>query len=791
MLPVLLRKALREVWTMRGQALAIVILVAAGMASFLASMSTYQSLKEARDRYYRSERFADVFVSLKRCPQHVASDLAAIPGVASLTTRIQYSAQLDLPGLDEPATALISSVETSGDAQGQGLNALHMVSGRWPDHGADTEVLLSQQFSEGTGLRAGDSFHALINGRQRRLTVVGTALSPEFIYVLRPGSLIPDNARYGVIWMQRDALASLAGMTGAFNSVALRLGRNANSVEVIARLDHQLERYGSAGAYDRSQHQSHQFLQSEFDQLQAMGTVVPIMFLLVAVFLLNVILTRLIRTQREIIGTLRAFGYTRWAVGLHYLAMAAVLVIPGCLLGALAGTWMGRGLVELYQEYYAIPALTHRLNPSLVSAATLAALIAASLGTLRSAWGAATLSPAIAMRAEAPATFRRSVLEVLGLQRLVPQMSRMVLRNLERHPIKALLSVAGIACAMGLLVVGNFWQDAINHWLFSAFNYGMREDVVVTFNERIDQRAEYELARLPGVEHVQSFAFASATLANGHRTRNVAIQGLKSSDQLHRVIERSLNIVSYPPTGMVVTDLVAERLGVRPGDRLELRFREGERRRVEVCVVGLVDELSGMNAYMDRDALHELLREERTLSGAYLRVEKARLRELYHELKAAPAVAGVSLTQQSRVEMERMMSENIGVFSAIQVLLAAIIAFGVVYNVGRISLAERQRELASMRVLGFTRAEVSRVLLEEMALLTLLALPLGAWFGWLLAHGSAAMNDPEIVRLPVVISERSYALACVTVIGASLVTALIVRRRVDRLDLVAVLKIRE
>jgi len=783
------RKLVRDLWHVRGQVLAIAAVVGAGIALYVAMLSTFDSLDLTLRTYYDRYRFGDVFVSLERAPLAVADELVAIPGVARVETRVVADVTLDVPGLDEPAAGrLISFPAGSRPA----LCDLFLREGRLPEPGRPDEVVASEGFARAHGLHPGKSIRAVINGRLRALAIVGLALSPEFIYPVRPGEILPDEKRFGVFWMDRRALATAFSLDGAFNDAVLGLMRGASEPDVLARVDRLLESgHGGLGAVPRSLQASHWYLANELVQLRNSGAYVPVIFLGVAAFLLNVVLSRLVLVQRPQVAALKALGYSNREVAWHYVKGSLAIAGLGAVLGVAAGAWFGWAMTRMYTLFFHFPILLYRLQSPIVVRAVALGLLAAALGGLGAVWRAARMAPAEALRPEVPARYSVSLAERTGLGRFLTQPARMIARALQRHPGRAALSVLGIGLGTALMVVGTFGLDSMDLMMDVQFNVAQRFDVMTTFVRPASAGALDEIRRLPGVIAAEPFRAVPVRLRNAHHSRHTAITGVLPDARLNRIINSPARVVDLPAGGLVLSAMLARVLGARPGDDVTVEVLEGPRRDVRVRLANVVDEYMGMNAYLELGALHALMREGGTISGAFLQVDQARTRELYAALKATPRVAGVLLKDAALASFNDTMASMMRQMLSVYVLFAGIIAFGVVYNNARISLAERSRELATLRVIGFSRGEVSYILLGEIAVLTLIALPVGCLMGYGMAAGMMSILETELWRLPFVILPRTYAFAVITSTSATLVSALIVRRRLDRLDLVAVLKIRE
>ncbi len=785
---VLNRKLLRELWQLKGQMLSIALVVATGIMTVITMRGSYDTLVEAQQNYYRDSRFADIWAPLKRAPDTLVSRIAALAGVAAVDTRVTFFATLDLEGLDAPAQGQFVSLPVNGRPV---LNDIRIRSGRYLS-GAGDEVLISENFAMARQLSPGDTLRAIINGRSRELDIVGIAISPEHTYAVPPGALYPDDERYGVLWMSRDVLGPAYDMDGAFNEVTLSLAVDANPRQVIAELNQLLDPYGGLGAYARENQPSHIILQAELDQNRIMGTAIPIVFLAVAAFLLNLVLSRLISTQRTEIAVLKAFGFRTDEVGWHYLMYALVAVAVGTLLGTLLGLLLGDAYIGMYGKYFDFPNLHYQLKPGLLLMATGISVFAATAGALTAVRRAVAMPPAEAMRPEPPARFRAGWLERMQIASLLPSSMRMILRNIQRKPIHSLLSSVGIAFSVAILVVGMFMLDGVVFMMEQQFSRIQREDLMLTFNESRDDAIYYDLRQLEGVTRVEMYRVVPARLRAGHRQREVSIQGMLPDGRLRRIVASSGETYPLPAQGLVISQRLAQKLDLTRGDSVAIEILEGRRvARHDLIVSGVVKDFMGLSVYMNQDALAQLVQGPKLASGAYLSVDADARAEINRHLKNLPAVAGVTSPAVMLENFESQLADSLYIGISFLVGFASVIAVGVIYNGARISLSERGRELASLRVMGFRRGETARLLLGEQAILTLLAIPLGWLIGYGLSYAVAASLQNDVYRVPFTISSRTYFLSALITLLAAVASALIVRHRVDQLDLIAVLKTRE
>lgn len=780
------RKLVRDLWRLRTQVVAIALVMAAGVATLVLAVGAYRSLYETRETYYERYRFADVFAHATRAPEWLADEIALIPGVAAVETRIAKTAILDIEGMSMPATSMLVSMPEIGE---QVLNRLYMRQGRTPDPAHSDEVVVNEAFALAHDFTPGDSFHAIIDGRKRRLTIVGTALSPEYIYALGPWDLMPDDARFAIGWMSRKAMEAAFDLDGAFSQVSVKLLRDTSEGEVIERIDALLERYGGRGAYGRKDQQSHAFLDAELKQLEAMARILPPIFLFVAAFLINMTLGRLVALEREQIGLMKALGYRSFAIAMHYLKFVAAIAVIGVVIGGIAGTWLGFGMTRLYGDFFHFPFLVFLWGADIYAIAVFVTVGAAVAGGARAVWSVVRLPPAVAMHAAAPTRYRRLLAN--GWLRGFSQTTIMIGRHILRWPVRAALTVFGISLSVAVLLASLFAFDSIDFMVDFTFFQSDRQDATLDFTLERPVGVISDVERLPGVLAAEPVRTIAVKVRYGHVERRVPIIGKPAGADLSRVLDVDFQPVTLPETGFAPSDALAEILGVRVGDIVQIETLEGRKRVVDMPVTAIIQGYLGLLSFMDITEVNRLMREGPMVSGVHLAIDEVRADELFSAVKDMPLVGSIALQKVSLQKFRESLAENITIMITVYTGLAMVIAFGVVYNSARIQLSERGRELASLRVLGFTRNEVAWILLGELAVLTLAALPLGWGLGYLVAWATVQGLQSELYRVPLVITRQTYAEASLVVLAAAAASALIVKRRINRLDLIEVLKTRE
>jgi putative ABC transport system permease protein len=781
------RKLLRDLWRLRGQVIAIAMVVASGVAVLVMSLSTIEALENTAEAYYERNHFAHVFAGVKRAPVHIANRLARIPGVQTIETRIAKFATLDIKGFAEPVTGRLVSIPERAEPI---LNRLVIRTGRTVRLVQPDEVVLSEPFAEAHGLRPGDRLKAIMNGNKRTLRVVGIALSPEYVYAIGPGSLMPDKKRFGVLWMGRKALAAAYDLDGAFNDVSLTLRRGTDPRDVIDRMDRTLDRFGGVGAYSRKDQISNWFLMNEIKQLRTTATILPVIFLAVAAFLVNMVLGRLISTERSEIGLLKAFGYRNAEVGWHYAKMVMVIAGIGIILGWALGAGLGRFNTQVYGELYRFPFLLYRPSPSAFIIAGLVSLAAALMGTIGAVRTAVILPPAVALQPPTPPMYRRGVMSTRP-GRSLDQSTRIILRQIVRWPKRSLLTTVGIAMTVGVLITALQWLDAIDHLVTNFFFEAQHQTMTVGLVDARSSTALHEFEHMPGVLSAEPMRIVSARFRAGFRTHRGTLEGITPESRLKPVHDVGGKIVRVPPAGIVMSTKLAEKLGIRRGDLVAVKLLEGHRPVREIPVVDLFETYIGTPAYMDLSALNRLLREPPSIGYALLLIDESKKTTLFAHLKELPSVTAVMLRRAAVATFHETMGETLMVFVSFFIGFACTLAVGVVYNSARISLSEQGRELATLRVLGFSRGEISYILLGEIALLIFVGLPMGCLVGYGLSWMMMLAFETELFRVPFIIEASTYGMSVLIALAATILSMALVRRRLDRLDLIAVLKTRE
>lgn len=781
-------KLYRDLWRTKGQAIAIGVVIALGVMMQVMMTGLVLSLSQTRDAYYERYRLADVFVPVARAPERMVSRLSQIPGVAQVASRVSGTALIDIPTRPLPVSARTISLPDVGVPR---VNDVYLTAGRRIESGHADEILLLDSFAAAHALGVGDEIRVTMSGARRHLRIVGTVQSPEFLYTTAPGELVPDDARFGVIWMGRSAMAAAYDMEGAFNEALLTLGRDAVLAEVLGDVDKLMGAYGGLGGYGVEDQFSNRFVSEEISGLEVSAKGVPPVFLGVAAFLLYIVISRLVQSEREEIGLMKAFGYRNGEVGSHYMKLVLIIAVGGALAGCLMGVAAGRAMVGLYTEYFKFPFLNFRLDPVSFVTGVGTSIFAASVGGLFVLRRVFALTPADAMRPPAPADYSRTGRIGAALAEWLDQPSRMVLRRLTRQPGRMLGAILGIASGMALTLSMVTLYAGFDRTLNLTFNVIDRSDATVSFAYPAGSGAIHALERLPGVTVVEPVRNVSVIMRNGLRSHKGGITGLSRNPQLSRAIDAAYRDIDLPASGVVLTKALADILQIEPGEMLTVEVREGRQPTIEIPVAAIATSLLGAPAYMDLEALDRVLGEPGRVSGAYMRIDPDQRAAIYAAIKDMPAIAGISLKSDAQQAFQTLMNTGAGATRYVMGLVAFVITFGIVYNAARVAQAERARDLASLRVIGFHTGETAFVLLGELAVVTLVALPLGGVMGHYLSYAIAEGFSTDLYQIPTLFLPASHGYAAIVVLSAALASGWLVKRDIDRADIITALKTRE
>jgi putative ABC transport system permease protein len=773
--------------------LAVTGIIAVGVACLVTLVTAYRNLDDAKQLYYAQCQMADFSIELKKVPVSELEQIAAWPEVASIRPRIQQYVSVDLEGVAEPLNGLVLSLP---DRKQPVLNDIVLRQGGYFSDQRDNEVIINDTFARRHRLYPGQWIKLILNNQQQELFIVGTAISSEFVYLLGAGSLTPDPERFGVFYLKQSFAEDILDFKGSANQVLGRLSASAtgDSREVLRRAESRLSDYGVFSTTPLDDQMSNKFLTQEIQGLKSFAVVGPIMFLAAAALVMNVLLMRLAQQQRVVIGTLKALGYSDMQVFTHFLKFGLVVGAGGGLVGCALGWWMASGMTNIYSTFFEFPDLVNRFRWSIHLTGLGVSIGCAVLGCLRGSRAVLKLQPAEAMRPSPPRSGRKILIERIGwMWKMLGSGWRMVLRNLFRARLRTLAGIFGAAMGGGVLVNAFMTQESIVYFLDFQFEKITRSDYDLTFKDDRGREAIDEIAKLPGVDRVEPQLNVACTFANGSHRKKGSITGMLSNATL--TIPRDLegNPVRVPEHGLMMTRIMAEQLHVEVGDRLTFEPIKGDKTPRQATVTTISDSYLGTFVYADVRYLNRLIGEEYAISGVQVLGDGNldHRRAFYKELKQMPALQSMA----SRRDMVKILTETLiehqQIIIDIMLLFSGIVFFGTILNSSLVSLAERQREIATLRVLGYGPWKIGGLLFRESIITTLLGTFLGMPLGYLITVVTAETYASDMFRLPIITTADIWLKTLAYAVVFALLTQLVIQRTIHKMDWLDALKVQE
>lgn len=788
---ILNRKIFRDLKTLRAQIVSIALLIVCGLSILVSSWSSYQSLQEARDSFYNHFEFADLFSEVVRAPQELLPQILGLDGVLHAETRLIKEGLIDLKTQSEPALGRLISWHGSQ----QKINKIYLRQGRMPElnHQAVStlEAVVHEAFAQAHNVKPGDSMNINIGGKRRQLFISGIGLSPEYVYSVSPTTPLPDDKHFGVFWVPHKDLERLSDMEGSFNSVQITTTSKASINFLKQKLDTILERYGNIQAYDRSQQRSHIYVNGEINEQRTLAIIMPVIFLSVAIFILNIILSRLIAMHRAQIATLKALGYSSIKLLIHYFQLVTLILLIGIIPALLVGTYLGQVYASMYEDFFRFPKIDFKLSITTVYLTLMVGFIPGWISAAGSLLKVFSLQPAEALRPLGPPSFQRNLIDRLGLLNRLTSYSKMICRSLLMRPFRLVLSVLGIAISLAIIINGLFFNDVIDDMLNRQFADMRREDLSVRLDHPQSLRVFAELQSIPGVLMTEGERSVPVTLRFKNFKKDISLLGRLMNTQLNRVIDQNGNIITPRPGGILLSRYFEKEFGVKAGDVITLKQLEEKQIQFEVPVHGFVDDMMGQQAYALKSNIHQWLKEMPVSDTIHLKIDSSLAEKIYIALKQRPEIVGVSVRKLMLQGIIDVMAKIMSTFTFVLYLFALAISGAVIFNSARISFSERGWELASLRILGYDTKSTFEILFLEIGIQVLLALPLGLLLGYGLSFLMTQMIDNESFMFPMIVNPTTYATSVMALILILFISGIFLYQKVNSLDFSEALKSRE
>ncbi|MDA8234653.1 MAG: FtsX-like permease family protein [Clostridia bacterium] len=782
------RKLWRDIKGNYGAYVACISVLVIGMMLYVSLSLTLDSMNTSIEDYYRKHDFAQGFARIVKGSAGLTEDLARVKGINQVMGRVVQDVMVYRPEGEDTTTVRL--VSFSGPDQP--LNRFRLEGGRIPVAG-EKEIMVSPAFLAANKLQFGDMIPLIIKGREVKFRVTGAAISPEYIYEIPNGlTLAPDPKAFGVGFVPYSTVAPLLEMDGQINDLTFTLEDGNDFRRVEQPVTRVLEHYGLSQLNARKDQLSHSMLEQEMVGLKASASTTPVIFLLVAAGILYIMLRRMVEQQRGQIGILKAFGFNNREIIGHYLGYALLIGGLGGLLGGLAGSWMSYAFAKLYQQFYNIPDLKGQFSLTYLVVGLLLSLGFSVIAGYQGCKGVLVLSPAEAMRPPAPKAAGRTWLEkIQGFWEMLNTQGKMAVRNVFRNKQRSILTVIGIACAFSIMVSSRAMFDTTYFLINFQYDQVEKYDLKISLQQYVDKTQGITAGKhLEGVREAEAILEVPVTISHKWLEKDTAVIGLSKESKLYRLLNQNGEPVAVPDSGLVISNQLAKILNVKPGDMVTVKPFLGDRKERLVTVRKVVPQYVGLGAYMEIDALSKVLQAPPVTSAILLKLDQDKVAEVRKYLQGGQNVLGIFDKTKMKAQFEQLM-ESTSASQAIMLSFSFITGFAIVYNVNLIALSERERELATLMVLGMTEREIGRILVIEQGILSFVGVLLGIPLSYGMLSAIADKMATDIFNMPVIMEPGSLALGFVGAVLFLLAAQWKTKGKISQLSMLDVLKQQE
>lgn len=747
------RKLIRDLRGSAGTLLSVVAIIAIGTGSFIGLGSAQRILESSQAAYYRTYRFADFWIDVKKAPLTEVERIAAMPEIAAIDARVIFDVILDLDGEPKPITGRLISTPARGFDRT--LNGICLIRGSGFSDDRNEEAIISEAFAAAHHLEVGDRIHVILNRKRESFVIVGTAISPEYVYMVRgPGDLIPDPHRFGILYVKDDYARDVLDFKDACNQIVGQVvpGTHDQIDVILDRIDRALHPFGVLELTPRRRQASHRFLSDEIKGLAVSATIMPAVFLGVAALVLNILMIRLAQRQRTVIGTLKAIGYTDRAVMVHFLSFGVAVGLIGGLAGAALGIGLTHLMLDAYREFFQFPTFLYRSYPDLMLFGLMISVAFSLVGTIRGVREVLRLQPAEAMRQRPPDRGGSIFLERFPrIWRLFGFRTHMALRSLFRNRTRTVTAIVATALATSIIFMSIASYDSFLYLVQYQFDMVAHSDVDIGMRDEASMRALYEARSLPGVDYAEPLLGVRCDLRHGRNARRMVITGLSESHRLTTPMDADQKPIRIPDDGLVLSRKLAELLDVRVGDKLEMTPVRGRRETRHVRVASIVETFLGMDCYADIRYLSRVVGESLAINAVQLAVSPAKVGELLRDIKTIPNAQGLGVRADAKASIEQTLVDTSLFSIGIMVIFAGVIAFGSTLNNALIEIGDRLREISTLRVIGYHPGQIAGILFRQSLATFVVGLLLAFPLGYYMVRLIATAYDSELYRMPVII----------------------------------------
>ncbi len=785
---ILFRNLIRDIKKSKGQFISILIIVILGVAFYTSLNSVFKNLSNSSDSYYKQYRLADIWVDLYNAPTSIEKKVESLPNVKMVTGRIVKDASISIS--EENATLRFITLP---DVKKDIVNDIVIKSGRYFSEDDSNQCLLDEDFLKANNLELGGYIYPIINGNEVKLKIVGAAKSPEFVYTLKDSSqMMADNKKFGIIYIKQSFGEAIFDSKGSINSISIQVSNNNDIESTKDDIKKALKNYGIKSVIDRDEQTSCSMISEEIKQLKSMGGTFPVIFFMVASVIIYIMMGRMVENQRVQIGVLKALGFTNVQVLTYYMSYSTIIAVIGSLIGSILGTYMGLGLTRLYNQYFNLPLGEIKIYGEFVVPAFILTLIFCLFAGYNSCKIIFKIMPSEAMREKSPQGGKKTLVERIDfIWRNITNLEKIIVRNLFSYKRRALLTSLGIIFSSAILLVALGMNDSINFMINQQYGSIQNYDIKVKFSNLISVNELNSIKNIAHVKELEPVLETGVEISNGWKSKNVGFTALIKDPQMYKVEDKNGNNISLPSNGILISEKLANILGVKANDSVDIKFFFPGKEKEEVVIKGIVVQYIGLSTYTSMENLNSMLGEGMIASSAVLKLDNSEFEnEVKNQLKDMPGVTSVESKSDSLNALLKNMGATKSSMGAM-IMLAAILLIAVLYNIATINIFERQRELATLKVLGFTNNEIKKLIFNENYIISIfgmiIGLPFGKWLGGLMM----ATSSTDSYTIPYVVKIKSYIIAIILTFMFTVITNFILMNKIKAIDMLEVLKNKE
>lgn len=782
---ILFRKLIRDIKEAKGQFISIFIVVTLGVMFYSGINGTFRNLSIAKDEYYKEYRFADIWADVYKAPESIVKRVKSLPFVKAAEGRIIKDTSMDIAG--ESATVRLITLP---DKKKDIVNDIAMQSGSYFSAEDINQCILEDGFLKANGFKIGDYIYPIINGNKVKMKIIGSARSPEFVYPLKDGSeLMVDYTKFGIIYIKESFGQAIFGLDGSVNNISLLLKDGYDVEDAKDEIEKALRTYGVSNVIDRDGQISNSMLKTEIEGLKSSGSAFPVLFFIIASAIIYIMMGRMIENQRKQIGVLKAFGFTDMQILSHYLSYSIIVAVFGSLAGSVLGMYLSDALTKLENMYFNLPLADMRIYGDLAIPSSLMVLFFCLLAGYNSCKTVFKIMPGEAMRPKAPKAGKKVFLEKIDfLWNRISDIWKMIIRNMLRYKRRSLMISMGVVFSMILLMIAFGMMDTINFMVEQQYKNIQNYDIKVSFSKLLNMDEINTIRNIPHIVKMEPVLETGVEISNGWRKKDVGFTALIRDPEIYRVTDDKGNALKLPEKGIMIPQKLADSLGLKKYDRAYIKPYFPEKEKRQVPIAGIAAQYIGLNVYSSMDSVNYIFGEGTMANAAVLKLDDDAFEEYVKDkLKDMPAVNSV----QSKSDSLNALMKNMGVMASsmgIFIVLAAVLSIAVLYNITTINIFERQRELATLKVLGFKDSEIKRLIFYENYLITIIgiviALPFGKWLGEYIM----SMTDTDAYSFQFILKFKTYVLSIVLTFVFTVITNFVLMRKIKSIDMVETLK---